>query len=219
MRIELEQRLYRIDRTAGKILNGAVYGMLILALLAGVKVAVGKLGVQWSEFAIWSWLLSAYHYAWIFSGGVAAACVICRICLSPFVKSEEQELFEEKVDYVLQQKQKQQLVTTDDYSPFCNLDAKQEDTIIALLRDLPENPHKPGTINLALIARHLTALEQLHKMNLSDRYNLRLWVMKISNKKVPNSSQFNEAIPSTNRREVAQLRTRLEQLINSPHDR
>ena len=64
------------------------------------------------------------------------------------------------------------------------------------------------------IARYLTALEQLKKANLADKRALLLWVKAITGKETPSSSQFNEAIPNTNRKELLKVRTELEQLLH-----
>ena len=214
MKADREQRLYRIDRTALKILNGAVYSMFILAVLAVIPALFRWFGLHLSTLPGWAVCLTLYHYAWILCAITAGVCIVCRIALAPFVKSEEQEEFEQKVEYVLQQKKMTPpQATSDDYSPLCDLTPEQEQRVIRLLHDLPGNPNKPTAINLALIARYLTALEQMGKANLTDKHALRIWVMNITDKDVPSSSQFNEAVPNTNRKELAQLREQWTHLL------
>ena len=89
------------------------------------------------------------------------------------------------------------------YTPLCNVSSLQEARIKQLLHDLPGHHNKPGQINLAVMAQYLTALERLGKADLKDKHNLRLWVAQVTQKEVPNASQFNEAIPSTTRTKIS----------------
>ena len=90
MNIGTQQLLYRIDRTAGKFLNGLVVTGIVLATLAGIKVLLVKCGIHFDSPA-WSIVLIVYKYLWWSLGGLACICVIGRIVLAPFVKSEEEE--------------------------------------------------------------------------------------------------------------------------------
>lgn len=135
--------------------------------------------------------------------GIWAVFVIGRIILSPFVKSDEEEELEQKIQEIIQKNAEQ---PQKDYTPLCGLSQEQEIQVKQILKDLPEHPSRPGYINLALIARYLTALEQLDIADLEDKHALRLWVQQVTGKKTPSASQFNEAIPNTNRKEVAKVR-------------
>ena len=128
------------------------------------------------------------------------------------LSDEEEEDFEKKVEYILQQKKADGPLPSN-YSPFRNLSSLQEGLIEQLLHDLPANANKPNAINLALIAQYLTALEKLGKANLADKRALRLWVKHITGKQVPSSSQFNEAVPSTTTSKVSQAKRTLEPII------
>ena len=185
--------LYKIDRSlslALKITSVVVLVMLVLA-------------------AIYPVLKLLFFISW----GLWGVLLVGKICLSPFVKSEEEEEFEQQVNYILQQKQAAMQAPQKDYSPLCNLSAEQEEQIKELLRSLPEHPDKPTHINLAITAQYLTALEKLGKANLKDKRNLRIWVETVTGKQTPNSSQFNEAIPSTAKNKVAAARKELERLL------
>ena len=143
--------------------------------------------------------------------------ILCRIILSPFVKSDEQEEFEQKIDYILEQKSKQQTqhaALSADYTPLYNLTEEQKAQIEQILRALPANDRKPESINLALVAQYLTALEKLGKVNLTDKYHLRLWIEQITGKQVPSSSQFNEAIPSKATGKVLKAQKDLERILS-----
>ena len=210
----LRDNLYRIDRLAGKLLNGIVYGMLFLAILAGINVLLTHLGIGLNNYSAWPILLLIYKYAWIMCGVIAAACILCRVALSPFVKSEEQEEFEHKVEYILQQKELTKRPSLpDDYSPLRELSAEQDAQIRKILHDLPGNPNKPNAINLALIAQYMTALQKLGYADISDKHNLRRWIAKVTEKDVPSSSQFNEAIPSTANTKIAKAKKDLESIL------
>lgn len=188
--------LYRIDRTARTVLYVVTCVLFLLLVLACFGVS--------------------YRWLWGVFGGLFAACVLCRMCLSPFVKSEEEEEFEQKVAYILEQKaakSKPLEPINETYSPLRELSDEQEKQVIQLLHDLPAHPNKPESINLALVARYLTALDQLGKINLTNKGALRAWVARITEKEVPNSSQFNEALPNTNRSEVAKIRRELERSL------
>ena len=215
MNPKTQENLYRTDRTFGKVLNGAVYGMLCLFILVGVDTLLVHWGVDFRTFSAGQTILLVYKYLWKVCGIIAGVSIVVRMVLSPFVKSEEQEEFEQKVDYVLQQREaykKEQTIT--DYSPLCNLSDEQEAAILKVLHDLPSHSEKSDTINLACVAQYLTALEQMGKANLSNKHHLRLWVARVTGKVVPSSSQFNEAIPSTAMGKVSKIRKELEHLIS-----
>lgn len=214
MNIGTQQLLYRIDRTAGKFLNGLVVTGIVLATLAGIKVLLVKCGIHFDSPA-WSIVLIVYKYLWWSLGGLACICVIGRIVLSPFVKSEEEEDFERKVNFILQQKtaKPQPFSVLSDYSPLCNLLPEQEAQIITLLRNLPPNGNKPEAINLALVSQYLTALEQKGKIKLNDKHALRMWVERTTGKNVPSSSQFNEAIPSKTKSKITAALSEIERIL------
>ena len=188
--------LYKIDRRIRPILNIMSVICLLLLCSAAFDTPVKQILTK---------LLC-------FSAGIWLVLVVCRLCLSPFVKSDEEEEFEQKVDYILQQRQAGQTAGSN-YNPLRELSPEQEEKIKELLRNLPENPMKPGHINLALVAQYLTAIQQLGKADLKDKHHLRLWVEEVTGKKVPNSSQFNEAIPSQTRTKVLSARKELEDIL------
>ena len=186
--------LYRIDRIALRVLYFSVAGMMILAAL-------------WFIAGIGS------RYAWIILGSIAALCIICRICLSPFVKSEEQEALEEKVEEIMQEKASQ-MPKPMVYNPLRNMTPEQEKKVIAVLRDLSSNTNKPEAINMATMAQYLTALDQMEKINLTDLSRLRQWVADITGKDVPESSHFNHAIPSTYEKKIAIAKAKFERILS-----
>ena len=204
--------LYRIDRTAGLVLNIVVYTVIFLGVVWGIYKLLSSNGILLNTYPVWSALLLLYTYAWYACGVVFAACIICRISLEPFVKSEEEEAFEQKVEYVLQNKL-QKPAEPSTYSPLCNLTQEQEEKVKQFLHDLPSHSTKPDNINLAVIAQYLTALEKMGKAKLIDKHNLRLWVAQITDKNVPASSQFNEAVPSTAPSKVSKAQKELERLL------
>jgi hypothetical protein len=188
--------LYKIDRTARPVLI-VMSGVCLLLLCAA---------------SFDTPLRQILLYALYVSAGIFFIAMICRICLSPFVKSDEEEEFEQKVDYIIQIIQKRQTAQTGEkpYSPLRHVSQDQEEQIKQLLRTLPDNPQKPGHINLAIVSQYLTALQQLEKADLEDKYHLRLWVAEVTGKEVPNSSQFNEAIPSQTFTKISAARKKLE---------
>ena len=183
--------LYKIDRACTVVLGIVSVVVIVLLVLAAfnpcLKIAFF---VSW---AVWGMIL------------------IVKFCLMPFVKSEEEEEFENKVKYILEQKR---LLNTETvYTPLHDVTPEEAEKIKQLLHDLPEHTEKPGQINLALIAQYLTALEKLGKAELRDKHQLRLWVAEVTEKKVPSPSQFNEAIPSTATNKIASARKELEAIL------
>lgn len=204
--------LYHIDRTAGRVINIVVYTVIGLGVLWGIYKFLSSCNILLNTYSVWPAFLLLYTYAWRACGVVFAACILCRISLEPFVKSEEEEAFEQKVEYVLQNKmQKQEHTST--YSPLCNLSKEQEEKVKQLLHDLPSHSAKPNHINMAIIAQYLTALEKMGKAKLTDKHNLRLWVAQITGKQVPPSSPFNDAIPCTVPTKVTKAQKELERLL------
>ena len=193
MKDSARDKLYRIDRTLSlffKILSVCALVLLVLA-------------------AFFPFLKYAFFISW----GLWGVIIVVKLCLSPFVKSEEEEEFEQQVDYIIQQKQALIEAEQKVYTPLRNVSPEQEEQIKQLLRELPTHPEKPGHINLAFVAQYLTALDKLGKANLKDKRKLRTWVENVTGKQAPCSSQFNEAIPSTATTKVAAARKELEKLL------
>lgn len=204
--------LYRIDRTAGLILSIVVYTVIFLGVVWGIYKLLSFYGIHLNTYPVWHALLLLYTYAWYACGIVFATCILCRIILTPFVKSEEEEVFEQKIEYVLQNKL-QKPAEPSTYSPLCDLPQEQEEQVKQLLHDLPSHPNKPDYINLAFMAQYLTALEKMGKAKLIDKHNLRLWVAQVTGKQVPSSSQFNDAIPCAVPTKVNKAQKELERLL------
>lgn len=183
--------LYKIDRACTVVLGIVSVVVIVLLVLTAFN----------------PFLKIAFFVSWAVWGLI----LIVKFCLMPFVKSEEEEEFENKVKYILEQKRL--LNTETAYTPLCHVTPEEEEKIKQLLYDLPEHTEKPGHINLALIAQYLTALEKLGKADLKDKRLLRLWVAEVTEKKVPSPSQFNEAIPSTATNKIAAARKELEAIL------
>ena len=198
MKAESHTTLYRIDRTVRSVLHAVTVVLFALLILATLNTP-------------WKRTIATIFFA---VGAVWTLLILCRLCLSPFVKSEEQEQMEHQVEYILQQRSAAETqAMIEGYTPLCNLTPDQQQRIKQLLRDLPPHPDKPGHINLAAVAQHMTALKQAGKADISDKHNLRLWVARITGRQVPPTSQFNEALPSTNMKKVADARKTIEQLL------
>ena len=198
MKSQKGQILYRIDRFAAWFLRIVVLLFFVLFILACFHIES--------------------RYAWYICVGLFALGLLCRVILSPFVKSEEEEEFEQQVEYILSKKsceESKTAVTPKEYTPLRDLTHSQEGLVKQLLFRLPENPNKPGAINLALVSHYLTALERMGKADLIDKHNLRLWVAQVTQKQVPTSSQFNEAIPSNAKAKIAKARRELEDLLQA----
>jgi len=190
--------LYRIDRMVGLV-------MKVDAVILFVLVGLACFGVS-------------NKYVWGVFGGIILVCFLIRMVLEFFVKTEDEEAFEEQVEYIVEQRlakqEKAHKEAIKDYSPLCHLSYQEEGLVKQALYRLPENPNKEGNINLALVAQYLTALQKMGKADLTDKYHLRLWVAEVTQKEVPGSSQFNEAIPSTATTKVSKAQKELEQLLH-----
>ena len=198
MNATTRNRLYTIDRTVRKVLSVVTVVLFVLLILA-------TFNTPWKKI---------FAYIFFAVGAVWALLIICRLCLSPFVKSDEEEEMEEKVAYIIKKHHASELESViEDYTPLRNLTPEQSVCVKQLLREQPSHPDKPGHIYLAYIAKYLTALEQLSKADLSDKHNLRLWVAQVTGKKVPKPSQFNEAIPAKAKDKVAKAREELNRLL------
>lgn len=201
MNTQHKDKLFTIDRTIRTILNGSVVICLLLLIAASLQTSYKQI----------------LTYAFMGIGIWCVVLIVCRICLSPFVKSDEQEDFENKLDYVLEQRgviHQQIHPISSALSPFNNLTEEQQEKVKNILCSLPSHPDKPDSISMAIVSQYLTALHQMGVMTLSDKRALRLWVAQITHKNVPDTSHFNEAVPSTNRKEVAKVRRELEQLLH-----
>ena len=194
MKPETQQILYKIDRIALRVLYFTVAAMFVLA-------------------ALWFIASIASRYAWMFLGSIAGICIVGRICLSPFVKSEEEEEMEEKVAYILA-KQKSESAEAGAYNPLRNMTPEQEEKVIQVLHDLPTNQSNPSAINMATMAQYLTALDQMDKIDLTDLSRLRYWIADLTGKEVPASGHFNHAIPSTYDKKIAIAKEKLARILS-----
>lgn len=200
MSTQKQEKLYKIDRTIRSIMRVGFVISLILLVVASFQTPI-------------KYILSILFFS---VGGFSLFLLVCRIALSPFVKSDEEEEFEQKVDYILQKRSLQKVQVSSissEYSPFVNLSEAQEEKVKSIMAQLPSNSSNPEAINMAIMAHYLTALEQLGYVTLTNKQSLRLWVSQVTHKKVPDTSHFNEALPSTNRKEVAKIRHQLEALL------
>ena len=198
MKAEKGHILYRIDRTIGTVMRVDAVILFALLILACFNIS--------------------HRYVWMVFGGILLICCLIKMILEFFVKTEDEEAFEEQVDYIIEQRMAQQKQAQKeaikDYSPLCNLTHADEGLVRQALYQLPENPNHAGHINLALVAQYLTALQKMGYADLADKYHLRLWVAEVTKKEVPNSSQFNEAIPSTATTKVNKAQKELEHLLH-----
>ena len=195
-----EDRLYHIDRALRTILR-------ISAIVTFVLLVLASFSTSWK---------AVFMYGCIVAGCICGLCIIGRLCLSPFVKSEEEEDFEQKVDYILQKrspKKVQNISISSDNSPLKDLTTEQEERVKKILRELPAHASDAEQINMALIAQYLTALERLGKIDLTDKRLLRTWVAQVTNKHVPDSGHFNDAIRSVSLPKVAKARKDLEAIL------
>lgn len=198
MNSSTQKRLYAIDRAIRTILKITTVVCFVLLILASFNTP-------------WKRTIACVFFI---TGALWALLIVCRLCLSPFVKSDEEEEIEQKVEYILKKHHASELQSMiEDYSPLRNLTPEQSEHVKQLLRKQPSHPDKPDHINLAYIAKYLTALEQLGKADLSDKRDLRLWVAQVTGKKVPSPSQFNEAIPAKAKDKLAKARVELSRLL------
>ena len=191
------RRLYTIDRIVRKVLNVVTAVMFVLLVVAAI-------GTPWKQI---------FAYSFFGVGAIWALLIICRLCLSPFVKSDEEEELEEKVEYVLKKNYPETLRNAQDYSPLCNLTPEQEACVKKLLRELPANPNKTDYIYMSYIANYLTALKEMGMANLNNVYALQEWVEQVTGKHTPEYNRFNEALANTAESKVAKARKELERIL------
>ena len=194
--------LTKADKIAKQILNISaviLFSMLLLwlvwSIISNIASSVRADMVVKSVFKI--------------AGGVALSIlllsVVVRMVLSLFVRSDDENDFEEKVDYVLQQKKtaaRKAGQKSETISVLVGLSAEQEEMVCRLLRELPSHINSPQKINMAEVSHYLTALRDLGYLNDKDKYNLYAWVGKITDKELPQFNHFSEAYPSTTVKKV-----------------
>lgn len=145
--------------------------------------------------------------------------VVVRILLSPFVESDDETDFRQRVDYILQQKFKSKVYTdslpaSSHSSPLRNMTPEQEKEICRMIKEeLPSHPKDNSKINLASVAQFITALEELSYIDITDKRNLRCWVELTTGKNAHTSSAFNEAVPSGNHKKVNEWKEEIQKSI------
>ena len=192
------RKLYTIDRTIRMIMRICSGIWLVLIIAVAIPTPHREL----------------FAYAFFITLGVICLLAIVRMCLSPFVKSDEEEEMEEKVEYILKKHHTHLLQgVQDEYSPLCNLAPEQEERVKKLLHDLPSNSNKPDYISPAHIANHMKALELLGKARLNNVYALQSWVERVTGKRTPEYREFNEAIQKAKDSKVAKAREAIERIL------
>lgn len=192
-----QNRLYTIDRTIRTVLKITTVVCIVLLFLAAFITP-------------WRRTIACVFFV---TGAFWALLIVCRLCLSPFVKSDEEEEMEQKVEYILKKHHADALRTIPDYSPLCNLTPEQEERVKQLLRELPTMDGKPDYVYMSRIAQYLTALEQLGKVKLNNRYALQKWIEQVTGKRTPDYNHFNEAIPCKSEKKVAKACEELSRLL------
>ena len=102
-------------------------------------------------------------------------------------------------------------------SPFQNLTEEQEKKIEELFRTLPHHKEREDEINMKEVARYLTALEKLGYISPAksvQKSMLRQWVMTVTGKQAPESSPFNQAYPSTNKKGVEEAKKIIQETLS-----
>ena len=100
------RKLYAIDRTIRtimKVCGGVWFGTIIAVVIP----------TPYKQLCA---------YACLIALGILFLLAVVRLCLSPFVKSDEEEEFEEQVEYILKKhhaNERQSLI--EDYTPLCHL--------------------------------------------------------------------------------------------------
>ncbi len=202
MNKEVEKKLIRIDAIFKQIVE-----ISISLLFAGIIIwfifhLLSNYGLEIFQQDI---LQQVFKYSGAIMLVVFLLGVVVRLILSPFVKSDEERSFEEKVNYVLQRaselENNHQPDLSNVVSPLKGLTEIQKNIVIQMLRDLPSHSKNPNKINMAEVAHFLRALKALDYLEVSnnerlDLRNLRNWVAQITGKQVPSVSEFNEAYNS-----------------------
>ncbi len=205
--------LEKVDGILKKTVEATGIALFVSLLLKLVYMLLSK-----NLFTAWQLvhadLFSAiFRYAIIVFLCIFLLAVCMRMVLSPFVKSDEERAFEQKVDYVMSKK-KPQTVNSLVQSPLQNLTEEQEILVIKLLRGLPPHIDKPNQINNAMVSQYLTALSELGYLNDKDKYNLHNWVREATQKEVPAFNHFNEGYPSKAVRKVLAAKQRIEKELH-----
>lgn len=198
MKAATRDRLYVIDRTVRKIVN-------VLTVLFFVLLIAGTFDTPWQKI-----LACAFFVV----GGIWLLLILCRGVFSHFVKSDEEEEMEAKVEYILKKNHAETLRAAQDYSPLCDLTPEQEERVKKLLREQPANPKKTDYIYMSYIANYLKALKEMGKANLKNVYALQSWVEQVTGKHTPDYNHFNEALSSTTESKVAKARKELERILS-----
>ncbi|MBQ9339108.1 MAG: hypothetical protein IJS13_02105 [Paludibacteraceae bacterium] len=207
--------------TTQKLTKADIITKQILNVSAIVLLSILLLWIIWSLVENYLFSFPAQANAIIHSvfktSGIVVFClflltIVVSLILSPFVKSDDEQEFEEKVNYILSKTnlRKNTNNTQDIVSPLINLTKQQEECICQLLRDLPPNNNDSNKINTALVSQHLTALRDLGYLSDKNIYALYSWVGFVTNKELPNFNHFNEAYPSTTTRKVDKAKADIE---------
>lgn len=202
----------RIVRKATEVLGVLLFAMLLLWLVFRL---IARLDIVFtpSQNAALVYKNSALILLALFFGGV-----VLRLCLSPFVKSDEEEDFEVKAGYFLQKQaelKKKEHHNTPLFSPLTNLTEEQETAVCDVLRNLPSHIDKTDYINMAIMAQYLVALNNLGYLDITDHSNLRRWVERTTGKEVPGISPFNEALSDANVKKVHLAETTIKKKLES----
>lgn len=103
-------------------------------------------------------------------------------------------------------------------SPLQHLTPEEEKQIEKLIHDLPHHKDREDEINMKEVARYLTALAELGYISIpksADKNGLRQWVAQVTGKETREQYRFNDAYPSTNRKEIEKAKKIIEDTLKS----
>ena len=211
MKKDIQQKLVKADNIVKQILELSAIVLFAVLLL---WIVYALLSNNFFNIPQQTELIINHIFKFV---GIIVLCVfllsvIARMIFSPFVKSDEEKEFEEKVDYILGNKDNLKKIVTEKSkvtSLLINLTKEQEKLICNMLKSLPSNINNSNKINTAIVSQYLTALQECGYLNDSNIYDLYAWTGSVTNKEMPSFNHFNEAYPSKTAKKVDNIKSKI----------
>lgn len=205
----------RLKEKRDEIRKAAKQFAIIFGVIAVVLYIAARIFIRWEddEWCLMMTFITMYTGIGCMFFAIVSFAVMLIIDRKKSDEAKQQRI--QKLEGTVQELQSTRI--HDIESPFQNLTEEQEKKIEELFRTLPHHKDREDEINMKEVARYLTALEKLGYISPAisvQKAMLRQWVMNVTGKQAPESSPFNQAYPSTNKKGIEEAKKIIEETLS-----
>ncbi len=204
-----------LKKNRDEIRKAAKQFAIIFGMIAVVLYIAARIFIRWEDD---EWCLMMAFITMYTGIGCMFFAIVSFAVMLIFDRKKSDEAKQQRIQELEGTVQELQSTRIHDIeSPFQNLTDEQEKKIAELFRTLPHHKEREDEINMKEVARYLTALEKLGYISPAksvQKSMLRQWVMTVTGKQAPESSPFNQAYPSTNKKGVEEAKKIIQETLS-----